>query len=120
MPFRIKQHLSKTGCASFEDLGHGICKRGIIAQVSNAMQDNFTAKWLQSLNSDRGVSGKGSNKLRKHCLFKTQFETEHYCKIIMSKAHRFAFGKFRLGVAPLRIETDRYEGPIETERICPF
>ena len=84
------------------------------------MQDNFTAKWLQSLNSDRGVSGKGGNKLKKYCLFKTQFETEHYCKIIMSRAHRSAFAKFRLRVVPLRIETGRYEGLIETERICPF
>ena len=76
----------------------------MLAQISNAMQDHFNAKWLQSLNSDRGVSGKGGNKLRKHCLFKTQFETEHYCKIIMSGPHRSAFAKFRLGVAPLRIE----------------
>ena len=38
----------------------------------------------------------------------------------MSRAHRSAFAKFRLGVAPLRIETGRYEGLIENERICPF
>ena len=38
----------------------------------------------------------------------------------MSRVHRSSFAKFRLGVAPLRIETGRYEGLIETERICPF
>ena len=38
----------------------------------------------------------------------------------MPKAHRSAFAKFRMGVAPLGIETGRYEGLSETERICPF
>ena len=43
-------------------------------------------------------------------LFKTQFAVEKYCKIILPPRHRAAFSKFRCGVAPLRIETGRYEG----------
>ena len=31
-----------------------------------------------------------------------------------------AFAKFRCGVAPIRIETGRYEGLSIEERICPF
>ena len=38
----------------------------------------------------------------------------------MPKAHRSAFAKFRMGVAPLRIETGRYECLSEVERICPL
>ena len=38
----------------------------------------------------------------------------------MPKAHGSAFAKFRMGVAPLRIEMSRYESLNETERICPF
>ena len=46
--------------------------------------------------------------------------TNHYCKIIMPKCHRSAFAKFRCGVAPLRLETGRYEGLPVNERMCPF
>ena len=35
-------------------------------------------------------------------------------------SHRSAFSKFRLGVAPIRIETGRYENLSEENRICPF
>ena len=34
--------------------------------------------------------------------------------------HRSAFAKFRTGVAPLRIETGRYEGIPEIDRSCIF
>ena len=34
--------------------------------------------------------------------------------------HRAAFSKFRCGVAPIRIETGRYEGLTEDLRLCPF
>ena len=38
----------------------------------------------------------------------------------LPKKHRSAFAKFRCGVAPLKIETGRYENrPIEN-RTCPF
>ncbi len=36
----------------------------------------------------------------------------------MSKKYRSAFAKFRYGVAPIRIETGRYEGLEEKDRIC--
>ena len=38
----------------------------------------------------------------------------------MPPSHRSAFSKFRCGVAPLRIETGRYEGLSLQQRICPF
>ena len=40
--------------------------------------------------------------------------------MILPLRHRSAFSKFRLGVAPIRIETGRYEGLREENRICPF
>ena len=48
------------------------------------------------------------------------FNVEQYCKIIMPPSHRAAFSKFRCGVAPIRIETGRYEGLAEEMRLCPF
>ena len=38
----------------------------------------------------------------------------------MPKSHRSALCKFRCGVAPLRIETGRYEGLPIHRRTCPF
>ena len=64
--------------------------------------------------------GNAGNKLRTYKLFKRTYQTEHYCNIIMPKCHRSAFAKFRCGVAPLRLETGRYEGLPVNERICPF
>ena len=63
-------------------------------------------RWFEIVNSDRGISGRGGNKLRKYRLFKTRYETEQYCKI-MPFRHRLAFAKFWTGVAPLRIEIER-------------
>ena len=42
------------------------------------------------------------------------------CQMIMPQAHRSAFAKCRSGVAPLRIETGRYEGLCINDRTCPF
>ena len=39
-------------------------------------------------------------------------------KLIMQRTHRSAFAKFRMGIAPLRIETGRYERLEENERVC--
>ena len=58
--------------------------------------------------------------LRKYKLVKTEYETEQCFRMIMPKSHRYAFAKLRSGVAPLRIETGRYEGLRVNERICPF
>ena len=38
----------------------------------------------------------------------------------MSPLHRSALAKFRCGVAPLRLETGRYEGLSVSDRLCPF
>ena len=76
--------------------------------------------WRESVNRPSGIRGRGGNKLRSYTLFKSEFLTEHYCTLILPKSHRGALAKFRFGVAPIRLETGRYEGlPIE-DRICPF
>ena len=67
-----------------------------------------------------GPSRRGGNKLRKYALFKTVFEAEMYCKKLLPLCHRAAFAKFRCGVAPLPIETGRFENKPLEERKCPF
>jgi hypothetical protein len=80
----------------------------------------FISDWRKDVNSAVGPSGRGRNKLRTYCTFKTRFETERYCKLILPLRHRAALAKFRCGVAPLRLETGRYEGLSIEERLCPF
>ena len=76
--------------------------------------------WEYALNSDSSRHGNGGNKLRTYRLFKSELKVEDYCKIVLPLKHRSAFAKFRCGVAPLRIETGRYENLFVEERLCPF
>ena len=57
-------------------------------------------------------------KIRNYKLFKTTFETELYLSKTITHRYRSAFAKFRCGVAPLRIETGRYENKEVNERVC--
>ena len=53
-------------------------------------------------------------------MFKEEYKTEPYVCEIIPKHHRSALAKFRSGVAPLRIETGRYERNVVTanQRTC--
>ena len=76
--------------------------------------------WSSEIHRDTGRSGNGRNKLRTYRLFKSRYEVEEYCKLFLPVMHRSAFAKFRCGVAPIKIETGRYENLDVNQRICPF
>ena len=84
------------------------------------MKHKFIADWYETINRTMGSSGRGGNKLRNYCTYKSEFTTEHYCNIIMPPRHRSAYCKFRCGVAPIRIETGRFENLSIENRTCPF
>ena len=92
----------------------------MIGQVTSSMKSIHTNKWIETVNNDHGVSGRGGNKLRKYRLIKSRYETETYGKTIMLSTHRSAMAKFRTGIALLCIDTGRYEGLPESERTCIF
>ena len=71
------------------------------------------------VSSDTGSAEIGGNKLRIYRMVKTEFETEAYVKCILGRQQRSALARFRCGTAAIRIETGRYEGLPENERICP-
>ena len=73
-------------------------------------------RWLNKINDDIGRNG--DNKLRTYCTFKNSFSPEAYVTSIMSKKHRSAMAKFRCGVAPIKLETGRYNGTPVNNRIC--
>ena len=51
-------------------------------------------------------------------MFKNNYCTENYLQNIISLKNRSAFAKFRCGVAPLKLETGRYEKKEVHERTC--
>ena len=85
-----------------------------------ATKTEFVDDWFNTVNSESGRSGNGRNKLRTYRLFKSEFKVETYCKLLMPYSHRSAFAKFRCGVAPIRLETGRYEHLAVEQRLCHF
>ena len=71
------------------------------------------------MNSDNDRrNGTGGNKLRTYRTFKSDIYTETYLYKLMIPSHRRAYAQFRCGVAPIRIETGRYEGLPVNQRTC--
>ena len=64
------------------------------------------------------VKGRGKNKLRLYRCFKNDYKSENYVTCMMPRGHRAAFSKFRCGVAPIRVETGRYERLALEDRHC--
>ena len=62
------------------------------------------------------------NKLRTYRTYKSQFQTEHYDKLNMSRNQRKVLAKFRSCNLPLEIEKGRYTRPKTplNDRICKF
>ena len=79
----------------------------------------FFSEWKTALCRVESVSGRGRNKLRTYTTFKEEFTVEQYCCMILS-LQRAAICTFGGGVAPIRIETGRYEHWSVDERKCPF
>jgi hypothetical protein len=92
----------------------------IVKQFELKVKCIYQEKWFQRLQDDTRVNPCSRNKLRCYRNFKSEIYNEPYTSIIMKKRYRTVFAKFCLGVAPLRIETDRYSAqyiPPE-QRIC--
>jgi hypothetical protein len=58
------------------------------------------------------------SKLRTYRLFKNEYGKENYLLKIIPGKYKSAFAKFRCGVAPLKIETGRYECILTENIIC--
>ena len=68
-----------------------------------------TNKWKNEVNRVCARRGSGNNKLRTYRKFKDAFEVEPYVHILMPIYYCSALARFRAGVAPIRIETGRFE-----------
>ena len=97
-----------------------LCKKRYVHEISTALLEQEVNIWLNTIDKQQGISGRGQNKLRTYRLMKREYKTETYCLLRLPLKHRSAFAKFRCGVAPIRIETGRYEGLDVNSRTCPL
>jgi len=80
----------------------------------------YVDEWRAKLDRNVGRNGNSGNKLRTYKLLKNDYKTEHFCKIFLPRKHKSALAKFRIGVAPIKLETGRYENISVDRRICPI
>ena len=71
------------------------------------------------MDRDKAKIGEGGNKLRTYAKFKKQLGVEPYLIHVHDDRKRALLFKFRAGVAPLRIETGRYEAARPKQRGVP-
>ena len=96
----------------------GVDKSGFLEAMKENSERIVINKWLAVIQRESSKCKKGKNKLRTYNQFKNTFTSECYVYTVMPKSHRSALAQFRCGTAPIRIETGRYEGLPEEERIC--
>ena len=110
--FHIEKVLQKSDISlNLGNLYNKTQRQSVIEILQNVLFAEYKAEWKNKVTSNNSISrNNGGNKLRTYKLFKSVYETEQYVKIhTMSRARRSSLAKFRCGVAPLRIETGRYE-----------
>ncbi len=81
----------------------------VMQDIHTVLQEYYKIKWWQQVSRTEAARGTGQNKLRTYSKFKTSMTAESYIKVILPKGHRSSLAKFRCWVAPIRIETGRYE-----------
>ncbi len=103
---------------------HHLIREENTADISTVVQDMnvvllemYELKWWAALNRSEAIRGNGRNKLRTYRSFKQNYEVESHLKNMPYK-YCSAFSKFRCGVAPICIETGRYEHLAEEQRLC--
>ena len=57
-------------------------------------------------------------KLELYRNIKNTLELENYCKVNLTRGQRSVLAKLRLGILPINIELERYNGTPREERIC--
>ena len=89
-----------------------VLSKSVIKDIECCLIDIYKVDWIDKLVCNEFT------KLRTYKLFKTDFTVENYIKINMPTHYRSSFAKFRCGVAPIKIETGRYENLAVDSRVC--
>ena len=120
--YDIHKHILKQDMCSISSdaLYSGSFKHTFISEMEGRMMNQYVNMWTQGIQSvTSNTRGNRGSKLKIYRKFKIIYETERYLILpTMSRSRRSALAKFRCGVAPLRIETGRYEGLRIDQRLC--
>jgi hypothetical protein len=97
-------------------------KQSVKKMILELSWENYKCSWTDKLNTNIARTGQGGNKLRTYRTFKKEICKEPYVYGFLNEHYRRCFAQFRMGIAPIKIETGRrvkgqYVPPID--RICP-
>ena len=120
LSFRVKKFCTQNNIQYFGTNDAQLNNVTFRKNVNSVAEGHVHAKWSRAVTRDNAIRGAGGNKLGTYAKTVENRETKFYVNCIMSKSHRSALAKFRCGVAPIRLETGRYEGLPVNERICPI
>jgi hypothetical protein len=81
-----------------------------INSARNRPLDSYSTEWYTNLLK--------FPKLRTYRTFKTSFSTESYVELNLKRSERSVMAQFRCSILPLRLETGRFVGEPEYQRIC--
>ena len=83
-----------------------------ISMVKEILNSIFQNKWSQDILY--------KPKLRTFVMLKNQYACEKYVCAPLSKRQRSLCAQLRSGILPLHLETGRYRGIVEEERVCIY
>ena len=89
-----------------------ILNKDLNKNIENECFEKFKEEWYDKIMSD------DKNKLRTYRIFKNVYGVENYLIFNIPGRYRSALAKLRCGVAPIRIETGRYENIDIENRLC--
>ena len=115
--FKFKAHMTSLNLDIICDENSNFSKRFILKNIHEKEFSVFKSNWRSDLDNTHRPNGSQS-KLRSYKSFKDTFDTESYVLDDIPRAHRSALAKFRCGVAPIKIETGKYENLSINERKC--
>lgn len=118
--YKVKQFYTKHSMDYIANSEEDLSYRSVKNQITPVLTEMYASEWQSNLNRVEAIRGQGHNKLRTYRKFKDIIKTEEYLKQVINFKHRSALAKFRCGVAPIRIETGRYEQLDLAERLCPL
>ena len=90
----------------------------VIPNLDSILWEVERVIWLTSMNREEAQHGVGKHKLGSFNTFKTTFEAEAYVRANLPRWQSRVPAQLRAGVAPLALETGRYQGMAVQERLC--
>ena len=81
-----------------------------LSQAKDQIHLYYANKWSQDIQH--------VPKLRTYRLFKSTFKTEEYIELNLKKNERSMLCQLRMGILPLRVETERFVGEPLEQRTC--